>query len=70
MIENSYLNLTTAEASVYVYNQGKEDYAVNFAQLTQKDGSFIVVKEKAENFSFEMREENQFLSVEKVAFQK
>ncbi len=24
------------EASVYVYNQGREDYAINFAQLTQR----------------------------------
>lgn len=41
------------EASVYVYNQGKEDYAVNFAQLTQKDGSFLVGREKDDNFNFE-----------------
>ena len=27
------------EASIYVYNEGKEDHAVVFAQLTQKDGS-------------------------------
>ena len=40
------------EASVYVYNQGKEDYAVNFAQLTQRDGSFLVGREKDENFDF------------------
>ncbi len=41
------------EASVYVYNQGKEDYAVNFAQLTQRDGSFLVAREPMPNFSFE-----------------
>lgn len=41
------------EASVYVYNQGKEDYAVNFAQLTQKDGSFIVGREIDNEFTFE-----------------
>lgn len=41
------------EASIYVYNQGKEDYAVNFAQLTQKDGSFLVSREKEEGFSFD-----------------
>ncbi|WDV48250.1 ABC transporter substrate-binding protein [Clostridiaceae bacterium M8S5] len=40
------------EASVYVYNQGKKDYAVNFAQLTQKDGSFLVGKEKDGSFTF------------------
>lgn len=38
------------EASVYVYLQGREDPAINFAQLTQRDGSFIVGREKDENF--------------------
>lgn len=41
------------EASIYVYNQGKKDYAVNFAQLTQKDGSFLVGREPDPNFTFE-----------------
>lgn len=41
------------EASVYVHNQGKSNYAINFAQLTQKDGSFLVGREKDENFNFE-----------------
>ncbi len=41
------------EASVYVYNQGKDDYAINFAQLTQKDGSFIVAREPNPNFTFD-----------------
>lgn len=40
------------EASVYVYNQGREDYVVNFAQLTQRDGSFLVAREPIPNFSF------------------
>ncbi|MCG4585682.1 ABC transporter substrate-binding protein, partial [Anaerosalibacter bizertensis] len=40
------------EASVYVYNQGKTNYAINFAQLTQKDGSFLVGREKEEDFDF------------------
>lgn len=40
------------EASVYVYNKGKEDYAINFAQLTQRDGSFLVGREKINNFNF------------------
>ena len=41
------------EASVYVYNQGKEDYVINFAQLTQRDGSFIVGREDDDNFTVE-----------------
>ncbi|MBQ9766458.1 MAG: ABC transporter substrate-binding protein [Lachnospiraceae bacterium] len=31
-----------SEASVYVYNEGSSDYAVNFAQLTQRAGNFLV----------------------------
>jgi NitT/TauT family transport system substrate-binding protein len=41
------------EASVYVFNQGKEDYVINFAQLTQRDGSFIVGREDDDNFTIE-----------------
>lgn len=40
------------EASVYVYNQGREDYAINFAQLTQRDGSFLVAREPDPDFTF------------------
>ncbi len=43
-----------SEASIYVYNQGKEDYIVNFAQLTQRAGNFLVGREKVENFDFNM----------------
>jgi len=41
------------EASVYVYLQGREDHAVNFAQLTQRDGAFIVGREKDDNFTID-----------------
>lgn len=41
------------EASIYVYNQGKEDFVVNFAQLTQRDGSFIVSRVNEPNFTLE-----------------
>ena len=40
------------EACIYVYNEGKEDYAVVFAQLTQKDGSFLVGKKSEPNFKW------------------
>ncbi len=42
-----------AEASVYVYNEGRDNYAINFAQLTQRDGSFLVGREKDDNFTFD-----------------
>lgn len=42
-----------SEASIYVYNQGQEDYAVNFALLTQRDGSFLVAREPMPDFTWE-----------------
>jgi NitT/TauT family transport system substrate-binding protein len=47
------IGLMGPEASIYVYNKGNSNYAVNFAQLTQKDGSFLVSRENTDNFSFE-----------------
>lgn len=41
------------EASVYVFNQGRDDYVINFAQLTQRDGSFLVSREKDDNFTWD-----------------
>ena len=41
------------EASIYVYNEGKEDHTQVFAQMTQKDGSFLVSKEKTDKFSWQ-----------------
>jgi NitT/TauT family transport system substrate-binding protein len=41
-----------AEASIYVYNEGAEDYVVNFAQLTQRAGNFLVSKDLGEEFSW------------------
>lgn len=41
------------EASIYVYNEGKEDYTQVFAQLTKRDGSFLVSREKTENFNWQ-----------------
>ena len=42
-----------AESSIYVYNNNKKDYIVNFAALTNKDGSFIVSREKIKDFKLE-----------------
>ena len=40
------------EASIYVYNEGKEDYCQVFAQMTKRDGSFLVSKTENKNFSW------------------
>lgn len=41
------------EACVYVYNEGKEDYAIVFAQLTKRDGSFLVGRKPEPDFRWE-----------------
>ena len=48
----SDIGLCGPEAAIYVYNEGKEDYVEVFAQLTQKDGSLLVSKEKTDNFKW------------------
>lgn len=42
-----------SESSIYLYAEGAEDYAVNFAQLTQRAGNFLVSREKLDNFTWE-----------------
>lgn len=41
-----------SEASIYVYNQGAQDYVVNFAQLTQRAGNFLVGRQADDQFSW------------------
>lgn len=43
-----------AESTLYTYAEGHSDYAVNFAQLTQRAGNFLVAREPIQNFSWEM----------------
>lgn len=50
---NADIALIGPEATLYVYNQGKEDYVINFAQLTQKAGNFLISRNKEENFSWQ-----------------
>ena len=42
-----------SEASIYTYAGGAEDYAVNFAQLTQRAGNFLVGRTEDEAFQWE-----------------
>ena len=39
-----------SEASIYAYNEGANDYVVNFAQLTQRAGNFLVAREEIPDF--------------------
>lgn len=47
------IGFSGTEATIYVYNGGEKDYVKTFAGLTQKDGSFLVSREKYENFTLE-----------------
>ena len=47
------IGFSGSEATIYVYNGGEKDYLKTFAQLTQKDGSFLVSRTKIDNFSLE-----------------
>lgn len=40
------------ESTIYTYNEGANDYVVNFAQLTQRAGNFLVGREKMSDFSW------------------
>ena len=42
-----------SEASIYVYQEGSADYAVNFAQLTQRAGNFLVGRSSEPDFSWQ-----------------
>ncbi len=42
-----------SEASIYTYANGSADYAVNFAQLTQRAGNFLVSRSPAPDFRWE-----------------
>lgn len=53
--------LVGAETSIYVYAQDSRDYAINFAQLTATDGTFLVAKEEMPDFNWEEVKGSKFL---------
>lgn len=50
-----------SEATIYVYNGGENDYLVNFAGLTKRDGSFIVSRKKIDNFGISMLKDSYII---------
>lgn len=42
---NADIGFCGPEQLVYLYNQGRDDHGIIFAQLTQKDGSFLVSRD-------------------------
>lgn len=51
---NADIGFMGSEASIYAYVQGQKDYAVNFAQLTQRAGNFLVSRTPISDFSWDM----------------
>mgnify|MGYP001625235289 CR=1 FL=1 len=43
-----------SESTIYTYAGGTQDYVVNFAQLTQRAGNFLVSREPVQDFSWDM----------------
>ena len=43
-----------SESTIYTYVGGASDYVVNFAQLTQRAGNFLVSREPIEDFTWSM----------------
>lgn len=50
---NVDIGFSGPEQVIYIYNQGRDDLPKVFAQLTQKDGSFLVAKDKHTEFSWD-----------------
>jgi len=47
------IGLSGPEAAIYVWAGGRSDHAVVFAQVTQRDGSFLIAREPLPNFTWD-----------------
>lgn len=52
LADQADIGLAGPEACIYVFNEGREDYPIVFAQLTKRDGSFLVGRTD-EDFAWE-----------------
>ncbi len=52
LANQSDIGFAGPEASIYVYNEGKEDYTEVFAQLTKRDGAFLVSRNENPDFKW------------------
>lgn len=57
--------LVGSETSIYVYQQGTDDPIINFAQLTQTDGTFLVAREAVDDFDWNSLKGSVFLGQRK-----
>ncbi|WP_078379309.1 ABC transporter substrate-binding protein [Sutcliffiella halmapala] len=65
LADGAEVALVGSETSIYVYAQGSNDPIINFAQLTQTDGTFLVARENLENFSWDDLKGSTFLGQRK-----
>ena len=49
----AHIGFMGAESSVYAFQEGANDAVVNFAQLTQRAGNFLVAREEMPDFQWE-----------------
>lgn len=59
--DHADIGLVGSETSIYVYGQDASDLVINFAQLTQTDGTFLVSKEAHGDFEWEDVMNSKFL---------
>lgn len=57
--------LVGSETSIYVYQQGADDPVINFAQLTQRDGTFLFARKTDGDFSWDNVKGSTFLGQRK-----
>ena len=57
--------LVGSETSIYVHQQGADDEVINFAQLTQTDGTFLVARKKDDSFDWSKLKGSVFLGQRK-----
>uniref|UniRef100_UPI003D2BE0F9 ABC transporter substrate-binding protein n=1 Tax=Paenibacillus oryzisoli TaxID=1850517 RepID=UPI003D2BE0F9 len=57
--------LVGSETSIYVSQQGSDDPVINFAQLTQTDGTFLVARKKPDKFDWNSLKGSVFLGQRK-----
>lgn len=57
--------LVGSETSIYVYQQGADDKVINFAQVTQTDGTFLVSRQMHEQFEWDDLRDVVFLGQRK-----
>ena len=65
LADNADIALVGSETSIYVYGQDASDIVINFAQLTQTDGTFLVSKSEHSDFQWDEVKESKFLGQRK-----